>query len=169
MTRKHLTLALGVSIPVLMILFVVGSIYLPRYWAPKPRTDFLYSMGPERYYVSSEGHLLRTEIEDPKTHPSQQTKTVLYQYDVSKDQSVPVKYAQVRSWKLDPRSISPEGYELVHGQRTEGFFPFLFASRDYDRVYLKGHSNTRRLNVNWHQYSPYRFRFLGWIKQTGNE
>ena len=39
--KKNITLILGISIPILMILFVAGSIYLPGLFI-KPHFNFLY-------------------------------------------------------------------------------------------------------------------------------
>lgn len=46
MIKKNITLVIGISIPILMILFVAGSIYFPRLFI-KPHFNFLYVSGDD--------------------------------------------------------------------------------------------------------------------------
>ena len=50
--KKNIPLVVGLAIPVLMILFVAGSIYIPRLFAPEPKFNFVYSSGEDYYYGS---------------------------------------------------------------------------------------------------------------------
>jgi hypothetical protein len=43
--KKNLPLTIGLSIPVLMIVFIAASIYLPRLSATQPQFSFLYTSG----------------------------------------------------------------------------------------------------------------------------
>ena len=101
--KKNITLVLGISIPILMILFVAGSIYLPGLFI-KPHFNFLYASGYDSYYYYNNGYqysvqndkLIKNEIKQPEnqnyTPPRVEQK--LYLYDVAKNESKEISFAQ---------------------------------------------------------------------------
>ena len=169
--KKNASLLLGISIPILMILFVAASIYLPSLFV-KPKYNFLYVIGDDYSYYNQyqysvkNGKLVKNEIqrlEDKKLPPRIEAK--LYIHDVAKNESREISFEEAQKLNLDTSITSPDGFEIVYGSRGDGIFPFFFWSeRDYSRRYLKGHNLTKKLNLQ-SDSSYYRsFRFLGWIK-----
>lgn len=171
--KKNISLVLGISIPILMILFVAGSIYLPRLFAPQPKFDFLYASGEDYYYGSAQqysvqnGRVIKNEIklsEKGKDIPLPRVEPKFFVYDVMKNESREIFFDDAQKLNLDSRAQSPDGFEIVYGSRGDGFFPF-FSGTDYNARYLKGHAVSTKLNLQ--QSGPYynnNFRFLGWIK-----
>ncbi|MES2201698.1 MAG: hypothetical protein V4498_05555 [candidate division FCPU426 bacterium] len=169
--KKNITLIVGISIPILMILFVAASIYLPGFFI-HPKYNFLYATGydiascsPCLYSV--ENHKLVRNTINPskgKSRPDQGDWR-LHICDVAKNESKEISFEEARKLDLDPRQRSPDGFEVTYGSRSDGFPPFFFESTwDYNNPYLKGHNLNKRLNL---QVSPsYRvnFRVIGWIK-----
>lgn len=171
--KKNITLILGISIPILMILFVAGSIYLPGLFI-KPHFSFLYVSGDDYYnqqqYSVQNGKLIKNEIKQPENQnynpPRGESK--LYVYDVAKNEAKEISFIETQSLNLDFSVKSPDDFEIVYGSRGDGFFPFFFWSeRDYNTRYLSGHNVSKKLNLqlNGSSYSyDNNFRFIGWIK-----
>ena len=173
--KKNITLVLGISIPILMILFVAGSIYLPGLFI-KPHFNFLYASGDDSYYYYNNGYqysvqddkLIKNEIKQPEnqnyTPPRVEPK--LYLYDITKNEAKEISFADAQNLNLDSNTKSPDDFEVVYGSRDEGFFPFFWgAGTDYNSRYLKGHNVSKKINLQLNGGSYYNnFRFIGWIK-----
>ncbi|MDE2439283.1 MAG: hypothetical protein KGN01_07890 [Patescibacteria group bacterium] len=169
--KKNITLIVGISIPVLMILFVAASIYLPGLFV-QPKYNFLYVSGDDYYYYNQyqysvqNGKLVRNEITRPEgqTYPPQRD-VKLYVYDVAKNESKEISFAEAQNLNLDSSNVSPDGFEVTYGSRGDGFFPFFFYSgTDYNNRYLKGHNVSKKLNLQLSGSYYNNFRFIGWIK-----
>lgn len=171
--KKNITLILGISIPILMILFVAGSIYLPGLFI-QPRFNFLYVSGDDYYYYNNEqqysvqnDRLIKNEIKQPENgnYNPPRGEVKLFIYDVVKNESKQVSFDEAQKLNLDSNNISPDGFEVVYGSRGDGIFPFFFYSgTDYNARYLKGHNVSKKLNIQLSGSYYYNFRFLGWIK-----
>lgn len=170
--KKNITLIIGVSIPILMILFVAGSIYLPGLFI-KPQFSFLYASGDNYYYGQQQysvqdGMIVKNEIKPPEdnTYNPPREETKLYIYDVVKNESRKVSFEEVQTLNLDSNQKSPDGFEVVYGSHGDGFFPFFFWSEtDYTTRYLKGNNVSKKINLQLNGSHYYNnFRFLGWIK-----
>ncbi len=61
--KKNIPLIVGIAIPLVMIILVGASIYIPRLYV-KPQTNFLYQTGGDYYtsreYVVDNGTLVKT-------------------------------------------------------------------------------------------------------------
>lgn len=170
--KRNITLILGISIPILMILFVAGSIYLPGLFI-KPHFNFLYVFSDDYYYnepqyLVDNGRLVKSEIKqtDNQNNYPPKKESKLYIYDVTKNESQEISLEQAQNLDLDSKSKSPDGFEVVYGSRGDGFFPFFWGSgSDYNSRYLKGRNISRKLDLKINDsYNYYSFRFLGWIK-----
>lgn len=170
--KKNITLILGISIPILMILFVASSIYLPGLFI-KPHFNFIYVSGDDycygqQQYSIQNSKLVKNEIkqsENQNCNPPR-SESKLYLYDVAKNEAKEISFVEAQNLNIDSNVKSPDGFEIVYGSRGDGFFPFLFWSeRDYNTRYLSGHNVSKKLNLQLNGSSYYNnFRFLGWIK-----
>lgn len=172
--KRNVTLVIGISIPILMILFVAGSIYLPGLFI-QPHTNFLYVSVDDSYYYYNNGSqysvqnnkLVKNEIKQPTNQyynpPPLEVK--LYVYDVEQNKATEISFTDAQNLNLDSNTKSPDGFEVVDGN-NDGFFPFFWGSgTDYETRYLKGHSVSKKLNLQLNGGSYYNnFRFIGWIK-----
>jgi hypothetical protein len=169
--KKNISLILGISIPVLMIIFVAASIYLPGLYT-QPQTNFLYVSDSPHSHINSERYRVydgkiakhyvkTTEINmDFKNQHTQQ----LFIHDVTENKSQEVSFEEAEKLNLDPSTESPDGFEVVYGNRNNGFFIFS-PGRDYNSRYLAGHNMSTKLNLvsgNKAYYSE--IEFIGWIK-----
>lgn len=166
------TLILGIGIPILTILLVVASIYLPRFFITQPSVNFLYLVGSDQYYcgqvndyIVQDGQVVRSgyeRVEAEDYHISCQNE-IIYIYDVVKNESRQIAFEEAQKLKVDSYSISPDGYEIVFGETGYGVFPFSsFNNLNYRTRYLKGHNISKKINIHPND-TYYGFHFLGWI------
>lgn len=166
--RKNLSLILGISIPIVMILLVAASIYIPALFI-KPTYDFLYSAGEGYYnigyYVVQNGLLTK---QPQSAYGTGATSIVpkFYIHDVQKNESREISFEETQSLKLDSSPKSPDGFEVSYGGSGDAF-PFFFSSGSYTH-YLKGHNARKKLNLQLSETGYYQFRFLGWVTSYGN-
>ncbi len=162
--KKNINVILGISIPILMILFVAGSIYLPGLFT-KPHFNFLYVSNnnyssQQPYYLVQNGKLVENQ-----NHGSS-TGITLYVYNVAKNEAKEISFADTQTLSLDSVTQSPDGFEIVYGSNGDGFFPFFYGSgTGYNTQYIKGHNTSKKLNLQLNgRYHYNNFQFLGWIK-----
>ncbi len=171
-SKKNVSLIIALGIPVLMIVLVAASIYLPGLFAPAPQHHFLY-VTDDFYqggqYVVEKGTLIKRELKrPPNTTP---VVVRLFIYDVSANAGREVSFEEAQQLRLDTSVTSPDGYEVAYASSV-GYelFPLLFFGdgRDRNDMYLKGHGASKKLNLTMQSdmYSWYsrRARFLGWIR-----
>lgn len=163
--KRNFTLILAIAIPVLMILFVAGSIYLPGFFI-KPKNNFLYFLGDNYYgkqYSVQNGNLIESYVERP--YSPQDINSKLYLYDIKKNESREISFQEAKNFNLDSNRISSDGFEVVNGSTESGFFPFFFYERtDYSTLYLRGHNISKKLNIDLNGSYYNNFHFLGWFK-----
>lgn len=166
--KKNSSLILGISIPIFMILFVTGSIYIPSLFAPDPQYDFVYVMGDNDSYYGyqytvEDGKLVKNDIQVPSNFYRPQQKVYLFLHDIETNESKEVSFEEAQSFRIDSKTMSPDGFEVTHGSRGEGIPPLFFGSyTDYNSVYLKGHGVSKKLNLGMER-DYYNFRFVGWV------
>ena len=169
--KKDISLIIGIAIPILMIVLVAASIYLPSLFSPPPRFNFLYVTDDGYYqgqqYVVERGTLVKQGVIYPERYTPRAAR--LFVHDVVKNESKEISFEDAQRLHLDPSGKSPDGFEVVYGSREDGIFPlFFFTSTDYNTIYMKGHNASRKLDLPSKTAEGYyynsRFRFLGWIK-----
>src|SRR5690606_30012082 len=124
--RKHLKeIILLFSVPIAIILLVIGFLYVPRLFA-HPGYDFIYCSGyscDNTFSVNPSGQLTITSDDKPYRIDDSN----LYYYDIERDASRPIHESEASRYTLDATSKSPDGYTL---KRSSGSSGFLFWS-DY--------------------------------------
>lgn len=171
--KKNITLVLGISIPILMIVAIAVSIYLPSFFV-KAHYNFLYIAGTDYYsasqypYSVENGRLVKNEIREGQDSYNYQNgaKPKLYVYDVNTNKSKEISVEEAQNLSLDSNTKSEDGFEVVYGSSESGIAPLFFGSeRDYNSRYLKGHGVTKKLDLQSNSGTNfYNFIFLGWIK-----
>jgi hypothetical protein len=167
--KKNATLIIGISIPILMIIFVAVSIYLPGLFV-KPKFNFVYVTGNDYYYYSQyqyavqNGKIVENEIKKPENRSYEPAREVrLYMHDVAANTNREITFEEARNMNLDSNIKSPDGFEIITGSHSGGF---LFSGgSDYDTRYLTGNNISKKLDLRLVGSSYYNnFRFIGWIK-----
>ncbi len=168
--KKNNILLLGIAIPILMTLFVAGSIYIPSGFV-QPKFNFLYVMGNNyNYYNYYNGQiysvenntLIKNKVKLIKNKPDSPMvpEAKLFVYDVIKNESSSISFEEAKKLKLNTNVVSPDGFEVISGNDSGGVLQiFFYSGSDYNRRYLKGHYVSKKLNGSF----GYDFLFLGWI------
>jgi len=162
-TKKNFPLIVGLSIPLLMVILVTASIYIPAI-GEKPTIDFIYSIG--NYYgdyIVKNGKIQKKELtEQQKKYRGNQVSN-LYYYDVSKSTAREITFEEAQVYKLDNRYTSEDGFKTERSSYHGGVFEFFVGgSSRYNTIYLSKGAYHKRLNIDSHYYN---YRFLGWIKE----
>ena len=188
--EKRTTLIIGLAIPVVMMLFVAGSIYLPGLFV-KPHFSFIYLAdynggytpvgGRPHYEVNKDGKLIFVDStpEEKKqiaiyykdnlgAMRPPTPSSAFYKYDVTTDSATKITLEEAQMLTLDGSAQSPDGFELVRGGGGGDFFPFFYNNNgDYNARYLSGHNTSKRLNLVYPASTPdYYYQeitLLGWI------
>lgn len=169
LSKKNAPLIIGFLIPILMVLFVAASIYLPGLFL-QPKYNFLYSTGGDYYgsrsYFVSNGHLAESPQPTPYPNYKPSPSPQLYIHDVTTNMSTSISFQDAAALTLDPSAESPDKYRLEDGINSGGIFPFFWYDRDNNSKYLVGHNVSKKLNVNSGGSSYYdAIHFLGWVIQ----
>lgn len=163
MYKKNYSLILGLLIPLLMIMFVAASIYLPTLFTKPAEYDFLYNLSSSYnnpYVVTQEKLTLAKVRADAYKTPSADK---IYRYSVSTQTSTQLSFADAQKLRLRESKISPDGFTLVSGSGSSGMFPFFYSGPDENARYLKKNAYSQKIFLETDNY--YDFSFLGWIVQ----
>lgn len=162
--KKNVPLIVALSIPVLMIILTVVSIYVPTLFI-KPKIDFIYSTGGnycyKHKYTVEKGKIVENEIKiNEKDHCQEPPESKLYYYDVEKQISQELVYEEAQRYILNTSHKSVDGFEVVSGGNSDMFF---YDGSAYYKKYLKKGAYSKRLNMKVENY--YDYKFLGWVKE----
>lgn len=151
-SHEKISLAVGLAIPVLMILFVAGSIYLPKMFITPPQYDFVYTFGS----AFKENAI----VAEPNDYMDFSNYKEYFVYDVEEETSTKISPKEFFKLELASGFESPDGFEVMRG--GDGG---MFGGGNYDKWFIKGHGVSYKLNINFdYGYSYYYdFRFIGWI------
>lgn len=164
--KQKFPIILAVLIPIVMIVLVAASIYLPRLYV-HPQTDFLYyseSYYCDNYEVSKDKLVLLPSEHDGNYYDCREDPAELYIYEAATGKSRKISYETARTIPLDVNKVSPDGFEVTNSENDGSYVPFYWGGGDYDAKYLKGNGATFRIELP-EGVSRYDFNFLGWIKK----
>ncbi|MBU0467621.1 MAG: hypothetical protein KKD07_06060 [Candidatus Omnitrophica bacterium] len=162
--KRNVPLIVALSIPVLMIVLTVISIYVPTLFI-KPKIDFIYSTGAnycyKNRYTVEKGKIIENGIKiNEKDNCQEPPDSRLYYYDVEKQISLELPYEKAQKYTLDTNNKSSDGFEIVSGSSSDMFF---YDGSSYYKKFLKKSAFSRRLNMKVENY--YDYKFLGWVKE----
>lgn len=172
--KQNISLIIGLSIPVAMILFIAIAINAPRWFnsTDPAKYDFLYTTGqadPNVTYSVENGRLIEKKRPVPENASTTSPHQIhFFVHDVSENSSREIQIEEALSLSLDSSNRSPDGFKVVNGRRG-GWFIFDWGRRTNER-YLTNESFSEKLNLetNAGNYNYYwNFRLLGWV--TDNE
>src|SRR3990167_3813581 len=162
--KEKLPLIVGILIPILLILFVVVSVYLPSLFV-KPKYDFVYTTNARYDYDVKvlDGKISATPRYNDQYYSGNQYRRTppeptFFVYDVTADKSKSISLAQAQTYNLDSSNKSPDGFTVGRNE-SDGysFFPFFYGSSQRG-VYLQGKGLNRKIQDQY-----YDFQFLGWV------
>ena len=177
MKNKNLPIIIGLSLPVMLILMIALSIYLPQLWTSPPKYNFIYAINKsyypfEEYYVENDKLAKR-----PKTYPQQPNvqpasgEVKLFIHDLTNNKSREISFEDGQRFKLNGAFTSPDGFQVTYGTtRDYSLFSLFFNSyeENYNQLFLKKGNYTKKFNLplpsTYYSYTYYQnFHFVGWI------
>ncbi len=175
MKKKNWPLIVGLCIPIVLILLVVLSIYLPRFFV-HPKVNFLFSVGQNGYYYANNseysvenGTLVKSDIILPE--PDRKNVVFrehdIYLYNVTTEVATKISFEEAKQLHLSPNNVSSDGFSVTDWDYNRGgLFSGLFGGRDYGVPYIRGHNTSQRINLDGiiMEYYYGNFHFLGWIE-----
>jgi hypothetical protein len=143
--RKNFTLVIGIALPILMVIFVAASIYIPRL-LNHPKINFVYS------------------VTDRYAYPPSPQGIKYYLYDVQSHRSESLSESTFHTFAFNPSTQSPDGYIVQSGDAT-GAYSFFGSFTSFGTYYLVGHGASFKLNLSIpdNNYN-YEYKFIGWVK-----
>lgn len=169
-TPKITPLVLALSVPIIMIILIAVSIYVPRLWV-KPGYDFVYnSNGPAYYGYGSftvEGETLQKLAPSPEylgstpasalpTNPPEK----LYVYHVETAVSEEISFEDAQKLRLSDKKTSPDGFQVEEPSYSPSML--FTGGRDYYSRYLVGKGVSKKLELEQRDnYTP--AGFIGWV------
>lgn len=153
---KNPSLVIAITIPILAIIFIAVSIYLPRS-STNSKHNFLYATDYSYQYRVEGNGLVNDSALYQSSLPSKPAK--LYVYNVSSNKSAEISLEEAKNLYLNSNSNSPDGFKIIPGNQGG----FIFRSSDYNTWYIQGQGAARKLNVQSSNSYDNRFTFLGWI------
>ena len=118
LNKKNIPLYLALAIPVIMVIALAISIYLPSLWH-KPKQNFVYETGDVSSYGYNEAWSYQvqngrlTVVNNPEPQNSYYANTLkqpnidLYEYNVTTGQVSSLTADQAESLQLDPSTTLP--------------------------------------------------------------
>ena len=166
--QEKMPLIIGLIIPVLMVIFIAASIFVPRLFAPPVQYDFIYSVpdgyNPDSEYWVREGRIQLRDIKDLNQKQTHWAPVRLYRYHVKENRNAQITMEEAKNLSLSDNSQSPDGYEIGPGTQGSSFLFFYSSYSDYSAMYLKGHGVAHKLNLTKGKREYYSdFHFIGWV------
>jgi len=160
--KKNVPLIIGLLLPVLLLAFLAGAVYIPRLLAPPLKHSFLYLSEENRhkYTWRVEGAGLKKVLANKSA-----TSIVepIYIYDAKTKTSRTISEADALKLRLSTSLESPDGYEIDHG-RSGGIMRDLFVGYDRRNITIRGHGTSQTLELQGDDAHYYwGFEFLGWV------
>ncbi len=161
--KKNVPLIVALTIPLMMVVIIAVSIYLPSLFV-KPTTNFIYSLGGDYYsqhrYAVKEGRVAQIDVKYPENNysPTNYKDPRIYYHDIVSNTTREISLEEAQSFLLDDRNVSIDGFQIVSGSHGGDIFFYDYSSR-YKR-YIKKGSFSKKLNLD--NDETYYFQFLGW-------
>lgn len=181
--RKNITLIIALLIPVIMVLFIIGSVYIPKMFV-NPQYSFVYSSVDANYnynyqvttekfvYEVKNGKVVKNILPvryDYNNKPIAEYGPTekLYFYDVIKNSTKEISLDEAQKYNLNTESRSPDGYALERNYGNYGIFELFGSNRENNGWYIKKGMGSKKLtfgntnNLNYYSYD--QIKFLGWV------
>jgi hypothetical protein len=178
--RKNWLLVLGVAIPVIAVIAVAASIYVPQFFV-HPKYNFVYGeiqsdmtyppcMGTGITFSVVNGKVVEHQpapaaalsVPQPVVCSSSQDEKI-YLYNVSSNTSTELTASGAQSYTLDTDAASPDGFTVgpAYGNGGSLFFSAPYSS---NVVYISKGTYSHRLNIEVPNGSTSsNFQLLGWV------
>lgn len=186
--KQNLTLVLAFSLPVILIVFVALSTYLPSLLL-STNYNFVYATcSNDNYYNCSdyleqryevvEGKLTIKDVDptidsdgDKIPDVKENYTTRLFLHDTKNNESREISPAEAQGLTLNNLLTSPDGVSVSSDYNRGPDFLFVFdGGSSYGYYLMKGDSKVKLnlINSNENYYYQHNFQFIGWVTPGRN-
>ena len=187
--RENAALAVGISLPVLVVFFFLLATYVPRWLVDAPQYDFLFTQDgrysnehPRWRYVVDLDASSQLRVQAFPTEPDEyawRPQLFLYEHETSgvREISLPVpessdlgedgvlvEIPEFSDSIIDSHQVAPDGYELVDRGGRHGNLMSLFYRGNRDDLAISKNGAVVAVGFgqepNRYYYNP---RFVGWV------
>lgn len=180
-----LSLIIGLSIPVVLVLLIAAAVLLPGRNI-EPTTDFLYAVGQYSSYISYSGETaiqhsfsVRDDklIESTDSYPTAGQRAYppypsekdmvprFFIHHAASDTNTEISVDEAKKLTLSTETASPEGLTVTFGSRSYGVFPFYSGSDDNrQKAYVSNGKASKQISLISDvsiNYAP--FQMVGWV------
>jgi hypothetical protein len=187
--KKNFALLLAFSLPIILILGIAVSAYLPSFFI-STSYNFIYatcSDGRDYYYsdhcndylskhyavvnnklVENYVDMAQYTNKNDSTNPSEKYTGRIFLYDTKKNESREITLTEAQTLTLNNLLTSPDGITVSSDYSYSGssdFFPFGGGHSSYGYYLTKGKSKSKinLINNSDRYYYQNNFQFVGWV------
>lgn len=181
MKPSTISLIVGLSIPILMVIGIAAAIIIPSR-SIHPETDFVYALGEypttiqvengqqvQHSYSIKNGHIIDSTLTvslkpDVAPYPYQTQGTPrFYIHHTATDTNNELSLDDLKKLTLSDDAKSPDGFTFAYGTSTGGMFPFYYEG-DNDRAaaYLSKETGSKKVTVVA-KGNTTPFSFVAWV------
>lgn len=168
--HKHIPLLISFALPVVMIIVIALSIFLPQYIS-HPKYDFVYSVYDGYYstsfYTLEKGKLVQNLVPVYELENNYYRVPKLYRYDMQNNLTKEISFGEAQQYMYFSSEISPDGYTIKESGMNGGIFPFSFDNSANTRsVYAVTKYSGKKLTIH-ESTTPWsnQIHFIGWIQK----
>jgi hypothetical protein len=168
--KKHISLIIAIAIPIIMVLTIALTIYIPRSNLVL-NSDFVYSVydgyySRSFYFSEEQGRIVKLESGIKAEQPDGLVTPVLYYYEAETESSRTMTETEAMSLSLSSSKTSPDGFIFVGREYNNGFMIFdLFGSDySYDKHYIRKGNISKEVRLTTSPTNYYNVDFIGWVK-----
>lgn len=183
MKSSTVSLIVGLSIPVVMVIGITIAIIVPSR-SIHPTTDFIYALGQYPAAIQIENgqqvqHLYSIKnnqiIESTLTisqkpnvapYPYQGTETPrFYLHNTEANTNTEISFDELKKLSLSDDATSPDGFTMTYGASSGGMFPFYYEGEgDRASAYLSKNTASKKVTVIT-KGNQLPFSFVAWVVQ----
>ncbi len=173
--KENLILWIGLSIPIIALIFVAIFAYVPSnftaeydflYYLHNDNSDYYYCIYDDIYFVKNQKIMITSITDDIDFDCKSLTISDLpkiYRYDVSSDERTVLSFTEATSLRLDNSKLSPDFMSIDNGDYNDmGIFGIFGSSNNYSDLYLKNNKDKMK-KINTGSGGYYDFNFIGWV------
>jgi len=179
--KKNFALVMGITLPIIIVVFFLLASALPRFFVAAPTHDFLFT-DQEYEYDEQDNPEVKFTIKNERLHATvrkdkNRWHSRLYRYehesktireievvihdDMRNDEVITIP--ETTQLKISLDNTSPDGYEFaVDRRRGGGLIGELFYSPRRDNIVLSKNGNRVSIPTPNNAYSNYA-KLLGWV------
>jgi hypothetical protein len=177
--KKNIAIVLAFALPVVFILAVALSTYLPSLFLSTDY-NFIYSMCTERQghsYLQKRYSVVNNKLVVNDIDPAQDSdndgipdikenySARIFLHDTKKNESREITLEEAQTLSLNSLLTSPDGVTVSSGYDRGADFLFFYGSSSYGYYLTKGKKRSKLNLINRDNRYYYRdnFRFIGWV------